>query len=159
MKEFWWRLPLLRGLSPLRRGLVETTAVCIFATLLMWPLLIFGDLSVPAETFDAAAQIGATLLVAYAVETSWWLKTSRLRGGKRENWVGYASGIGTCGLTGVGTALALSTGASDLTWVETLGTTWALLTISLLGGLVATLPLLIYEWTHQLRAEYPDQST
>jgi hypothetical protein len=157
MKEIWWKLPILRGLSPLRRGFVETFAVCAFGTLLAFPFLVLVGLRVPAETFDASAQIGATLLVAYAVEISWWLKSSQLRGAKRENWVGFSAGIGTCGLTGVGVAVLLSIGAPDLNWIETLGTTWSLLTIILLGGLVATLPLLIYEWTHRIQAEYPDE--
>src|SRR6187402_235811 len=145
MKEFWWRLPVLRGLSALRRGFVETFAVIGFSTLLLFPMLALLDPAIPAETFDTAAQIGATLLIAYAVETSWWLKNSRLRGTKRENWVGYASGIGACGFVGVGIALVLSTSAAGLNWIEVLGASWALLAISLLGGLVATLPLLIDE--------------
>lgn len=157
MKEFWWRLPGLRGLSPLRRGFVETFAVLGFSTFLLFPLVAWIDPEIPAETFDAAAQIGATLLIAYAVETSWWLKMSRVRSGKRENWVGYASGIGSCGFIGVCFALILSINPLNLSWIETFGATWAFFTLALLGGLVATLPLLIYEWTHHLQAEYPDE--
>lgn len=157
MKEFWWKLPILRGLSPLRRGYLETLVVLGVSSAAIWPFFHWAKPAIPAETFDAAAQIGATLLVAYAVETSWWLKASRYRSSNRENWVGYASGIGTCGFIGVTVSLALSTSPSNLSWFESYGATWVLFTLLLLGGLVATLPLLIYEWTHTLQAEYPDE--
>jgi uncharacterized membrane protein YfcA len=157
MKGFWWKLPVLRGLSPVRRGFVQIFAALGFSTTICWPFLYWAHPKIPAETFDAVAQIGATLLIAYAVETSWWLKASRRRSGDRENWVGYASGIGLGGFMGVVVSLALSTNPLDLSWFESYWMTWAFFTLLLLGGLVATLPLLIYEWTHNLQAEYPDE--
>lgn len=157
MKGFWWRLPVLRGLSPARRGSLEVLTVVFLSGLILWPFFYWANLNIPSETFDAGAQIGATLLVAYAVETSWLLKVSRRRGSGRESWVGYASGIGLCGFSGVFVGLALSAGSGHLSWFECLAAVWALFTLLLLGGLVATLPLLIYEWTHALQAEYPDE--
>ena len=157
MKAFWLKLPVLRGLSPLRRGSVETVAAISGATLISFSGLVLMDLSVPPETLGAGAQIGATLLIAYAVETSWWLKSSRIRGSDRENWVGYAAGVGACAFLGVLIALWLSAGSGHLNAIEKLGFAWALLTMAVLGGLVSTLPLLIYEWTHHLQAEYPDE--
>jgi uncharacterized membrane protein YfcA len=157
MKGFWWKLPVLRGLSPLRRGFIETVAMISSATLVTVPGLLFLDPAIPRETFDAAAQIGATLLVAYAVETSWWLKSHRIRNSNRENWVGYTSGIGACAFLGVIVALGLSIGSGDLNGIQTLGLAWSALTLTVLGALVATLPLLIYEWTHLLQAEYPEE--
>lgn len=154
---FWWKLPVLRDLSPLRRGFVETIGVISGATTISFLGLLLTDLNVPPETLDAGAQIGATLLIAYAVETSWWLKSSRIRSSNRENWVGYSSGIGVCAFLGVIIALWLSTGSGNLDEIGKLGLAWVLLTLTLLGGLVATLPLLIYEWTHHLQAEYPDE--
>lgn len=132
-------------------------AVLWASTAVLWPFFYWAKPAIPAETFDAAAQIGATLLIAYAVETSWWLKASRYRSSNRENWVGYASGIGTCGFIGVSACLVLSTSPQSLSWFESYWATWSLFTLMLLGGLVGTLPLLIYEWTHSLQAEYPDE--
>lgn len=157
MRGFWWKLPVLRDLSPLRRGFVETIGWIAVATSASSLSLLWARPHVPPETFDAGAQIGATLLIAYAVETSWWLKSSRIRSSNRENWVGFTAGTGACAFLGVVIALWLSTGTGDLNALETLGFAWATMTLLLLGGLVATLPLLIYEWTHHLQAEYPEE--
>jgi hypothetical protein len=157
MKGFWWKLPVLRGLSPVRRGFVEVFAVLGFSAAVLWPFFFWAGPEIPAETFDTGAQIGATLLVAYAIETSWWLKVSRRRSSNRENWVGYVSGIGLCGFIGVAVSLILSVGPVDLSWFESYWMVWSFFTLLLLGGLVATLPMLIYEWTHSLQAEYPDE--
>jgi len=50
--------------------------------------VIKGHISFSSEALSDIAQIGATLLVAYAVEMAWFVKESRVRGRKRENWVG-----------------------------------------------------------------------
>lgn len=157
MKGFWWKLPIFRGLSPVRQGFAEFLTALGFSTALCLPFFHWASPEIPAETFDAMAQIGATLLIAYAVETSWWLKVSRRRSGTRENWVGYVSGIGLAGFIGVGASLILSTNPLDLSWFESYLMVWAFITLLLLGSLVAILPLLIYEWTHTLQAEYPDK--
>lgn len=107
MRGLWWKLPVLRRLSPMSRGLLEAfNATLAFAFLACLGLnTLFSD----APGVSAAlAQIDATLLVAYAVQMSWVLQNSRKRGKDRENWVGVTAGLGTCSVIGIGLALALS---------------------------------------------------
>lgn len=157
MKEFWWKLPGLRSLTPLRRGLVESLFVLLIGALLIFPLIWLHWGSPPDETFGDLSQIGATLLVAYAVETSWWLKVAHRHTRERENWVGAVVGIGFAGVVGIACALVLSTHSGSLNWLQGLAYTWCLLTSLLLGSLVAVLPLLIYEWTRELPPHPPDE--
>jgi hypothetical protein len=156
VREFWWRLPGLRELSPLRKGVIEAIAVIGLCAVVSFPFF-WAYAAAPGETFGDIAQIGATLLVAYAVETSWWLKTSRKRGARRENWVGFVVGIGLGGFLGIASAVALSAHDGSLNWIEAFGLAWSAVSLLLLGLLVATLPLLIYEWTHYLQTDNPDE--
>jgi drug/metabolite transporter (DMT)-like permease len=103
------------------------------------------------------AQIGATLLIAYTVETSGLIKALHIRGGDHENWVGFVGGLGICGLLGIAFALMLSGHSGDLGTVEEIGFVWAACSIGILGVLVASMPFLIYEWTHAVHTEYPDE--
>jgi hypothetical protein len=140
----------------MRRGFVETIAVDAGLTALMAGAVLdlFSD---PVQVAGSLAQIGATLLVAYAVQMSWVLENSRKRGADRENWVGFATGVGVCALGGIGIALALSGHHGSLNPFEQLGFAWALVSIGVLGGWIAIQPWAMYEWTHWFNAEYPDE--
>jgi drug/metabolite transporter (DMT)-like permease len=157
MKEFWWRLPLLRRLSSFQRGF----AVAL-ATIFAGSLLIVFDRDVTAELSDQVlsdmAQIGATLLVAYSVEVSWLVKGSRSRGSNKEMFVGFIAGIGASGALGIAMAVSLL-GHEDgvpFNGVEHWAASWAVVALSLLAGLVGMLPYAIYEWGHAINTEYPD---
>lgn len=102
-------------------------------------------------------QVGATLLIAYGVEVSWFLKESKKRSGDRENWVGVVTGIGGCGMLGIAFALGLSESGGSLGWIEELAFSWTIVTIGSLGGLVALIPLVIHEWAHTVHTEYSDE--
>ncbi|HEY6144825.1 MAG TPA: hypothetical protein VIV13_01015, partial [Solirubrobacterales bacterium] len=132
MKGFWWKFPLLRSLSPMRRGFVEAVWMIFLASVLTGYAIniAFSD---PAAVSEPLAQIGATLLVAYAVQTGWVVQNSRKRGGDRENWVGMASGIGCCTLVGVFVALCLSPHQESLDLLEGFGFAWAVISIGFLG--------------------------
>lgn len=120
--------------------------------------ITFGDLAPTPDTSGSLAQIGATLLVAYGVETNWLLKRSHVRSKSRQNWVGFASGIAFCGLFGIGTALALASEAQPPhTLLHRFLFAWTLASTFFLGAFVALSPSLVYEWTHQLNAGQADE--
>ena len=108
------------------------------------------------EALSDLAQIGATLLVAYAIETSWFVKESRTRGRERENWVGFVAGIGISSVIGIAIAIAL-VGVESSGFLATLGVTWTFFSLGFLAFLVACWPYVIYEWVHEIHAEYSDE--
>lgn len=108
------------------------------------------------EALSDLAQIGATLLVAYAIETSWFVKESRARGRERENWVGFVTGIGVSSVIGIAIALAL-VGVKSSGFLAGLGVTWMLFSLGFLAVLVACWPYVIYEWVHAMHTEYSDE--
>lgn len=108
------------------------------------------------DALAAISQVGATLLVAYAVEMSWFVKASRARDKNREDWVGFVTGVGLCSAVGIGVAIA-SIGRESTNFFEALAGTWMLFSLGLLGLLVASLPYFLYEWVHTLHTEYSDE--
>jgi hypothetical protein len=148
---------VLRGLSPMRRGLL--TALALIASLtvsLVW--MVDQIASEPsAGLCSSLAQVGATLLIAYAVEVAGFVKALRRRDGEQEKWLGFVTGIGACGLAGIGVALTLGERTGDLTMVQEIGFSWAIGAIGMLGVVVTSIPYLMYDWTHSLQAEYPDE--
>jgi hypothetical protein len=128
------------------------------ASIGLLPIVHFRASGPSSELLVGIGQIGATFLIAYGVEISWFLKESRVRSINREYWVGTVGGIGGCGMLGIAIALGLSAAAdSPTTWSTQFAFSWVLISIGSLGGLVALLPLVLYEWSHMLHAEYPDE--
>ncbi len=156
MKGFWWKLPVLRDLSPMSRGVLEAVATTFGCTLVSF-FGLYHLFPEPAHTASALAQIGATLLVAYAVQMSWALQASRKRGSQRENWVGVTTGVGFCALVGILIALALAGHDESFNWLESFAFGWVVIAIALLGIWVAFQPWAIYHWTHSFNTEYPDE--
>jgi hypothetical protein len=156
MRGLWWKLPVLRRLSPFSRGLLEavgTTFGCTAVSFLgMYP--IFPE---PGHTSAALAQIGATLLVAYAVQMSWVLQVSHKRGPQRENWVGVTTGIGLSALVGIVLSLALADHQEAFNWFEAFAFGWVLMANALLGVWIALQPWAMYHWTHWFNTDYPDE--
>lgn len=151
-----WKLPGLRHLSPMQRGLLEAFAAT-FGISLMSLLAVNRLFSDPAQASAALAQISATLLVAYAVQMSWVVQNSRQRGSDRENWVGVTAGLGICAVLGIGMALALASHREPLNWLEGLGFAWVMSSSALLGFWIAIQPWAMYQWTHWFNTEYPDE--
>jgi len=155
MKGFWWNLPVLRGLSPVSRGVLEAVATTFGISLVSF-VGVLRLFSKPDETAGFLAQIDATLLVAYAVQMSWVLKASRKRGANRENWVGLTTGIGFCALLGIIVALALAGHDESFNWLEAFAFGWVVVATLLLGSWIAFQPWAMYFWTHQFNTEYPE---
>jgi hypothetical protein len=157
MKGFWWKLPWLRALSPMGRGfLVAGIGVGVGAAPTALVVSVAGR--APAgSTYGVLAEVGGTLLVAYAVTTGWVLQASMRRDRDRENWVGFVAGLGLCALVGIAAAMALSGHDGRLEGLEMLAFAWSVFSILMLGAFTAAQPWLLYHWTHAFNAEYPDE--
>jgi hypothetical protein len=118
--------------------------------------LVTLDANLSDDTLAVIAQVGATLLVAYAVEAGWFIKASSTRGRDRENWIGVVTAIGLSSAVGITFAIAFI----DLTttaFIEALASAWMIFSLVLLGALVAVMPYVLYEWVHVIHTEYPDE--
>lgn len=131
--------------------------VAIVGSLGLLPLIHLYGSSPSENLLTSIAQVGATLLVAFGIEISTFLRESRKRGGDRENWVGTAAGTGSSGLVGICLALALAGAGGPLTLLERFLFSFSILSIAMLGVVVALLPLAMHEWTHAIDADYRDE--
>jgi len=104
------------------------------------------------DVLQSLAQIGATLLVAYAVETSWAVKSGGPLGADQQ-WMGVVMGIGAAGLGGIALALALSErlAAGHWIWIDQLLFGWVAGSLTILGCLVVSLPDLTDSWARRIR--------
>lgn len=112
---------------------------------------VFSALFIPTPSdrlFDDVAQIGATLLIAFAIEASWLVKVSDRRSAKREEWIGFVSGLGVLGFSGVVASLALAEHirSGHDNWLGHLGFAWVVSTLLALGLIVAIQPSTVYAW-------------
>jgi hypothetical protein len=104
---------------------------------------------VPSDRlFESAAQIGATLLIAFAVEIGWVVKESDRQEAQREEWVGFVSSLGSAGFSGILVSLALveHLSAGHENWLDRFGFAWVLASLLLLGIFVAIQPATTYAW-------------
>ena len=140
----------------MRRGFAESVAVIFLTATLAgyWINRFFSD---PASVSEPLAQIGATLLVAYAVQTSWVIQSSRKRGANREYWVGLTTGVGLCALVGILVALCLAPHREPLDLVEGLGFAWVVTSVGFLGLWTALQTWTMYDLHHAFTTEYPDE--
>jgi hypothetical protein len=157
MQGIWWKLPLLRALSPLGRGALMAISLVVLVTFgSMWA--VHQSASEPSPGLcSTLAQLGATLLVAFVIETGSLIRGLGRRGRNPETLVGLLSGLGSCGLFGVAVAWSLSQHSGALQPLEEIGFAWSIGSIGLLGGLVAVMPYMMYDWVHAARTEYPDE--
>ncbi|HEX5982984.1 MAG TPA: hypothetical protein VFY69_02140 [Solirubrobacterales bacterium] len=146
-------------MPPFARGVIAAVGSMVGGSTAVALLLIGSeaDFVLSDEALAAMAQIGATLLIAYAVETSWFVKESRSRGRERENWLGFVTGVGACGALGTAIAIAFIGHDGSLSFLQAFAGMWMLFSIGLLALLVAFLPYLLYELVHALNTEYPDE--
>ncbi|MGN6587678.1 MAG: hypothetical protein ACTHKT_09445 [Solirubrobacterales bacterium] len=145
-------------MSSFWRGFATAVAfMAVGAFSIAGAIVLEGHITLSSEALSDIAQIGATLLVAYAIEMSWFVKESKTRGRRRENWVGFVAGIGFCSALGILSAIALVTPRDPSNFLAVAGIVWTIFSIGFLGFLVALLPYLLYDLVHALHAEYPDE--
>jgi hypothetical protein len=131
----------------MRRGFVTGLAVIALLGLALWlPLAVLAE-RVSAELLRYMAAIGATLLIAYAIEMSAVVRVDYVRTPIRENWIGFIVGIGFCGLMAIILSLALGERAvKHWLWADQAAFAFAAGALFMLGLLVTLLPSLHYEW-------------
>lgn len=145
-------------MSPFWRGFAVALGFMLIGAFgVAGAVVLEGHIRLSSEALSDIAQIGATLLVAYAVEMAWFVKESRTRGRKRENWVGFVAGIGFSSALGIMSAVALVSHRGPSTFLEAVGLVWTLFSVGFLGILVALLPYLLHDLVHTLHVEYPDE--
>lgn len=110
-------------------------------------------LSPSEDTLRDLAQIGATLSIAYAVECSWLVKSSRSRSAEREKWIGVVIGVGASAMLAIGLSLILSEHTDEWGWLCELGFAWVFGALLMLACLVVALPNLMYGFSQILQRE------
>lgn len=142
-------MPVLRDLTPMRRGFWEAVQLIAFLSVAVWFFLRWAAPKPSPEFLRSLAAIGGTLLIAYVVETSWIVKASRARDlDERESRLGTLVGFGAAGLVGIALALAISERASvhHWIWLDEIAFAWAVASLGMFGITVVLQPLLIHEW-------------
>jgi hypothetical protein len=132
----------------MRRGFVTgLVVISLLGLCLCWGLAILAA-EPSAELLRYMAAIGATLLIAYAIEMSAVVRADYVRSPLRESWIGFVVGLGVCGLAAIVVSLALGerSEAHDWLWVDQGAFAFATGALFMLGVLVTLLPSLHYEW-------------
>ena len=141
------RTPNLR-----RRGFWLALGLNLFVAVLCGFLAATVSIRPTASVLQSLAQIGATLLIAYAVETSWAVKVSGALSSD-QRWMGFMMGTGAAGLGGIALALALSERivADHWIWIDKLVFGWVAGSLTILGCLIVSLPDLTDSWARKIR--------
>jgi hypothetical protein len=137
------------ALNSLWSGLAE--ALGAVAALMLISAFAAQPLAYPSpELMRSIAEIGVALLLGYIVEAVWMVNRAE-RKDFHENWLGFVSGIGLAGLTGIAMALLVAAhreaGHGNL--LDDLGLWWVVASMGLLGILVTLQPLVVDRWTQQ----------
>jgi hypothetical protein len=100
------------------------------------------------ELLRYMAAIGATFLIAYAIEFSAVVRDAYRRSAKRESWIGSAVGFGAAGLFAIVASLALAERAEvqHWGWLDSGVFAFSIVALCLLGMLLVALPALAYDW-------------
>jgi cytochrome bd-type quinol oxidase subunit 2 len=141
----------------MRRGLLKTVPLIAVLSGCIYVLLNAFTSEITASPLDDLAQIGATLFIAYALETASLVKIDGSRDAKHEEWLGVVTAFGACAFLGIGICLVLNDGSKSLNDLESAAFSVAVTSIGMLGILVAAFPYLWYEWIHQLRTRTSDE--
>lgn len=133
------------------KGVAEAVAACGLSALFLWLAVSFADLHPSQQTLGRLPEIGAALLIAYAIAATRIVSAARRRpGAERELRVGWFVGIGVCGLAGILIALVLSN-PIRLSWdfLDEAAFAVACASLLLLGLTVVLQPLAVHEWSEE----------
>lgn len=137
----------MRRLNPIERGITEALLVVIATSIPFWLLVSF----IPPPSADlmrGLASLGTGLLLAYVVEAVWVTRQMRPVA-DYEFRLGAFVGFAVAGLVGTIVALLVAAhrAAEHANLLDSAGLSWAVVSLSVLGGLVVAQPLLVHEWT------------
>jgi len=133
------RLPIL---DPISKGILQALGSVAVATVGIG----FALSTIPAASpalLENVAQIGAALLVAYAVEAVWLAQRAEMDD-EYEEWLGFLVGTGVAGLLAIAFGLLLSghRAAGHENLVDDFGLAWSVVSLIILGGVLVLQPLL-----------------
>lgn len=97
----------------------------------------------------SAAEIAATLFVAWIVQAVWMTARLERTGDDRENWLGGATGLGVAGFMGIVISLLVAAHleAGHRGFFDRFGLWWAAIALGALGLMVALHPVIVERWT------------
>ncbi|MCW2988343.1 MAG: hypothetical protein JWM24_1281 [Solirubrobacterales bacterium] len=98
------------------------------------------------ELLRAMAGVGASLFLAYVIETTWMV--SRAAPAVDDIWLGYVTGLAVTGLIGIAVALltAEHRAAGHGNLLDDLGMWWSAFSLGFLGLMVALQPHITHTW-------------
>jgi hypothetical protein len=133
------------SLDPIPKGIANalfTVALSSLATYFFFQTIPPAS----AELLRTIAVIGASLFIAYVVEAVWLVSRVAVHD-EYEQWLGFLIGTGIAGLLGIVAALLLSEhrAAGHANFIDSIGTSWILISMIILGALLVIQPLLAYE--------------
>lgn len=140
-------------LTPVRKGFFYAIGAIAAVTAILTFAFALGFDSGPypsPELFRQLAQAGIGLLIAYSITIAAAERFLGDRSGLDPHleWLGFVTGIGVCGLIGIGLSLGIAehreAGHENL--VDQLGFWWTVASVGLLGLLIALQPMTSYEW-------------
>jgi hypothetical protein len=143
--DWLWRLPWLRGRTPLQRGLFGSVGLTLTLGLvcLVTSQHFFRD--PPHGLLIGIGGVGATIYIAYVVGMSSLLRETKVRNGERESFVGTLTGFGISGFFGIGILLVLDAQPRPLHWFQAFGFACGAVCLFCLGVMVSALPLIAYD--------------
>jgi hypothetical protein len=152
MSDFWWKLPILRGLSPIWKGAADGVSAVVIAGLAATVAVTFGSVRPSAGTLRSASEICATLLIAYAIEVSWLIRASRRRDlEERESRLGAFTAVGAAAALAVLFSLILADRLEAGHWIliDDFGLGWVVASLFMLGIMVVMQPWMTHEWMYE----------
>lgn len=140
-------------LTPIRKGFFYAIGVIAAVAAILAFALALGLDSSPypsPELFRQLAQAGIGLLIAYSITFAAAEKSLGDRSDLDHHleWLGFVTGIGVCGLFGIGLSLGVAEHreAGHRNLIDGLGLCWAATSVGLMGLFVALQPMTSYEW-------------
>jgi hypothetical protein len=99
------------------------------------------------EFFGVLAGVGATIFVSFIVEMSAIALWATRYDATDDLLNGESTALAISGVLGIGFAVALANHdpSQDLTWLESFGYGWSIVSLAMLALLVAAYPLMLYE--------------
>jgi hypothetical protein len=139
--------------TPVHKGFLYAVGTIAALTVILTAAFALGldsGLYPSAELFRQLAQAGIGLLIAYSIAIAAAERFLGNRDGldRHLEWLGFVTGIGVCGLIGIGLSFGIAehreAGHENL--VDQLGLWWTVASVGLLGLVVALQPMTSYQW-------------
>lgn len=134
--------PGLASLEPIPKGAL-LALVSVGAFTLAGYFVLSSIPAASPEMLRTLALIGASFVLAYAVEAAWLVTNVELTE-DHEEWLGFLTGVGVAGLLAIAFALLLAEhrALGHRNAIDDLGLGWIVGSLAILGGILVLQPLL-----------------